>query len=175
VSLLRLGGNELVHAFGIEKEQHLREFVHASLRTPVCFSNIRDVSLTELGPCDIFQFSPPCIPFASQGGGLGDEHVDADLVERCVQYLAMYKPGIFVYENVPGVTFKKHKVYLLRVLRALRKVGNSCYKVFRTMLDSFTHAGMPMGRYRFFLVGFKRDQYNGNLKHRDRCGNRCSH
>lgn len=96
--------------------------------------------------------SPPCQPF-SQGnikGYGGEGHSDKrdcvtdflDIVEDC-------KPQYVVFENVQGITYKKHSDYFSQTLVRFKDIG---YNIKCDVVDASNY-GVPQSRKRFFLVG----------------------
>lgn len=103
----------------------------------------------------------PCQTFSK-----GNVHARADdirhvLPERFATILkvlnAKYNLDFFVFENVRGITFNKHRKNFARFKGLFEAAG---FELFESLLDAQCF-GVPQKRPRVFVVGFNRDRYNG--------------
>lgn len=101
---------------------------------------------------DLLWASPPCQPFSAAGKGLG-EWDDRDAVPAYLSALATLAPPVTIMENVRGLTFKKHRPYLDRVVSEVQALG---YAVEWKVVDAADY-GVPQNRQRLILIG-RRDR-----------------
>lgn len=92
--------------------------------------------------------SPPCQPFSSAGNGVG-EYDPRDGMPAYLAALDALRPPVTIMENVRGLTFKKHRAYLERVVSDVASLG---YQVEWRVLNAADY-GVPQTRQRLILVG----------------------
>ena len=100
---------------------------------------------------DLFVGGSPCQSFSIAGARGGFEDTRGTLFYDYVRLIKEIQPRIFIYENVYGVlTHDKGKTWDTMV-NVFEKLG---YNFKWQILDS-RHYGIPQGRRRLFVVGFK--------------------
>lgn len=97
---------------------------------------------------------PPCQPWSQAGEGRGFDD-ERDLLGRIHEIVAVVRPEVFVFENVPGLASKTNRPYLDAVLANLRSPGSDLhYGVLAGVLNA-ADFGVPQLRRRMFLIGFR--------------------
>ena len=100
---------------------------------------------------DLFVGGSPCQSFSIAGARGGFEDTRGTLFYDYVRLIKEMQPRVFIYENVYGVlTHDKGKTWDTMV-NVFEELG---YKFKWQILDS-RHYGIPQGRRRLFVVGFK--------------------
>lgn len=116
------------------------------------------------GELDLFDGSPPCQAFSTQGQrakGWGKEKVyehgarqkNEDLFFEYVRLLDGLQPKVFVAENVSGLVKGAAKGYFKLIHAALVKCG---YNVEARLLDA-QWLGVPQSRSRIIFIGVRKD------------------
>ena len=123
-------------------------------------------SLTEVNdkpvPLDIDLLigGTPCQSFSVAGKGEGGDEVSgtrSSLMWCYLQFVALSKPKVVVWENVPGVLSKKHLHNFRRFYFALMAYG---YHVYSDILNA-KYFNIPQNRERLFLIAIRKDVDNG--------------
>lgn len=94
---------------------------------------------------------PPCQDYSVAGVGKGEEGDRGKLVWDYLKKVDTLQPDFFCFENVEGITQKKHRHTLEALLTQLSKLG---YKVYWKVLNAW-HYGVAQTRKRVFIVGFR--------------------
>lgn len=116
------------------------------------------------GELNLFDGSPPCQAFSTQGKrekGWGTDRVyehgarqrNEDLFFEYVRLLDGLQPEVFVAENVSGLVKGTAKGYFKLILAALQKCG---YRVEARLLDA-QWLGVPQSRQRIIFIGVRND------------------
>ncbi|MCP1105386.1 DNA cytosine methyltransferase [Serratia nevei] len=125
--------------------------------------DIMTISPDELMDClklkekelDIIIGGPPCQGFSShriKNAGVNDPR--NELLIRYYDFVKIFRPKIFLVENVPGLLWEKHKDYLnnFKMLAA-----NSGYKIVGPLKLNAKDYGVPQNRGRVFILGLRDD------------------
>lgn len=104
------------------------------------------------GELDVFDGSPPCQGFSTQGSRNFDDPRN-QLFREYVRLLRGLRPRAFVMENVPGMIAGKMKLIFADVMRELRESG---YRVTAGVLNA-QHLGVPQARERVIFLGARED------------------
>ncbi|MFB6305930.1 MAG: DNA cytosine methyltransferase [Flavobacteriales bacterium] len=98
----------------------------------------------------------PCQPFSNIGKkeGVNDEE-NGSLFLEFLRFVRDFRPKGFIFENVAGITQKKHKSVLEYMYQTFKDEG---YEISYEILNSANY-GVPQRRERFFLIGLE-----GNVK-----------
>lgn len=92
--------------------------------------------------------SPPCQPFSAAGDQLGGFD-DRDCIPGFMRAVEHHRPPVVIMENVKGLSFEKHWLYVDTVLfDQLRMLG---YRAEWKVLDCADY-GVPQNRERFILI-----------------------
>lgn len=122
---------------------------------PKNHGDITKINPQELPDFDLFVSSPPCQAFsvAGKGQGVDDDKGRGRLFEDAINIMKVKQPKYAIYENVKGLTFKKHKEYFDYIVRLMKDAG---YNVFYKILNT-KNFGIPQNRERIFFVCIRED------------------
>lgn len=110
--------------------------------------DLSDESLDDAIPeAPLWWISAPCQPFSAAGDGAG-EFDDRDGFPWALRLVAKRLPAVCIFENVKGLTFRKHHGYFAGILHALRELG---YHVEWRVLNC-ADLGVPQTRERCIIV-----------------------
>lgn len=122
--------------------------------------NIRDISANDLlkaanvkkGEVSLVVGGAPCQPFSNIGMKRGkDDEKNGDLFLEFVRIIKGIEPQAFIFENVAGITQKKHAA----VIRYMKDQFHGMnYGMSHTILNAANY-GVGQRRERFFLIGIK--------------------
>lgn len=125
-----------------------------------------DQVFDEVGSCDVIIGGPPCKAFSRVGRGklnsLSDEGFAEDprnrLYERFREYLRVFRPKMFVMENVPGMLSVDGVNVAHRIARELSDFSGDDlgYNVRYAPLDAVWY-GLPQFRQRLIYIGVRSD------------------
>ena len=152
----------------VEIDEHCRETLKFNRPTWKVFENsdnriagdIRDIAPEELlelsglssGEVDLVVGGAPCQPFSNIGKKLGkDDPTNGDLFLEFVKMIRGLQPKAFIFENVVGITQKKHVKIIDYMKEQLADLG---YGLSYSVLNSADY-GVPQKRSRFFMIGIK--------------------
>ncbi|ASD25490.1 DNA (cytosine-5-)-methyltransferase [Brevundimonas diminuta] len=108
----------------------------------------------EPGQCDLIIGGPPCQGFSThriKDAGVGDPR--NKLLKRYFEFVGHLRPRAFVVENVPGLTWARHKPFLDEFLK-LANAAN--YDVGDPRIINAADYGVPQSRKRVFILGVDR-------------------
>lgn len=100
---------------------------------------------------DIFTGGFPCQPFSSAGKGKGELDPRGTLFHPILQIIEKHRPKHILLENVKGMTHKKHKPTLDKILTSLTELGYSCPDP--VLLNSKNY-GVPQNRERLWIYAY---------------------
>lgn len=115
--------------------------------------DITQISLDDIPNADIVIGGPPCQDFSIAGKGAGEEGERGKLVWRYLEIIAAKKPKAFLFENVKGLTQKKHRHTLDALLVKFEEIG---YDVTWRIISAWDY-GVAQTRERVFIVGIRKD------------------
>ena len=121
--------------------------------SPVDFK--RKSGLDEL-ECDILLGAPPCQGFSTHR--LNDSGVVDPrnaLLLRYFEYVRVIRPVFFLVENVPGMLWPRHKLYV-ELFYDLARSAN--YDLFDPFVINARDYGVPQNRRRVFILGYDRQR-----------------
>lgn len=113
-------------------------------------ADIREYDFSALVGIRVVEGGPPCQPFSAAGKGEG-QWDERDCIPAYIDAVAALAPDVFIMENVRGLTYKKHRDYLDRVVKSFEALG---YTVEWRVLNA-ADFGVPQTRQRLFVVGRK--------------------
>ncbi len=117
-------------------------------------NNIKEIDLVIGGP--------PCQAYSLVGRARNAQKTEQEkkndprnyLYKQYVQFLLEYKPGLFVFENVPGLLNAGNKKYFNSFLKA---ITNADYNMEYQILDSSDYAVLQK-RQRVFIIGWRKNK-----------------
>jgi len=110
----------------------------------------------ELPDHDLYVAGFPCQPFSTMGSrqGVRDARGRGLIIKHIIAALAAKRPRAFLLENVKGLV-TQHRATFDRILRLLRSMAGSAYKVGFKVIDT-AELGIPQHRERVYIVGLLR-------------------
>lgn len=114
------------------------------------------------GQLDLLVGGPPCQGFSSHR--LNDEGVSDprnQLLLRYFDFVKEFNPKFFLVENVPGLLWSRHELYLQKFKALARANG---YKIFGPTKLNAKEYGVPQNRERVFILGVRNDRNSVLLK-----------
>lgn len=108
---------------------------------------------------DIITFGSPCQNFSAVGDGKGLQGAASSLVRYAVEAVRRFKPDIFIWENVKGVLFARHRSDFWSIVKAFADIG--VYRLEWQLLN--TAWFLPQNRERIYLVGRLADRCSGDV------------
>ena len=112
------------------------------------------------GKVDLFVGGSPCQSFSIAGARGGFEDTRGTLFYEYVRLVKEIQPKIFIYENVYGVlTHDKGKTW-----ETMQNVFSDLGYHFKWKILDARNYGIPQGRRRLFVVGFKNEECAKNFK-----------
>ena len=141
-----------------------KNFVEQSYKANYKISNDRffyDVKLLDgtdfVNKVDLFVGGSPCQSFSIAGARGGFEDTRGTLFYEYVRLVKEIQPSVFIYENVYGVlTHDKGKTW-----STMQNVFSELGYYFKWQILDARNYGIPQGRRRLFVVGFKsKEQYD---------------
>ena len=107
------------------------------------------------GNVDLLVGGSPCQSFSIAGARGGFEDTRGTLFYEYVRLVKEIQPEVFIYENVYGVlTHDKGKTW-----ETMQNVFNELGYSFKWEILDARNYGIPQGRRRLFVVGFKNKEY----------------
>lgn len=111
-----------------------------------------EISSLKLGEVDLVVGGAPCQPFSNIGKKLGkDDPTNGDLFLEFVKMIRGLKPKAFIFENVVGITQKKHTQVIDYMKEQFQGLG---YGLSFSVLNAADY-GVPQKRERFFMIGIQ--------------------
>ena len=107
------------------------------------------------GDLELLIGGPPCQGFSGhriKGKGIDDPR--NSLLIRYFDFVRELKPKVFVVENVPGLLWKRHKIYLQKFKNLSKRNG---YKLIGPDKLNAKDFGIPQNRTRIFIIGLRSD------------------
>ena len=106
------------------------------------------LTLTNNNKIDVVIGGPPCQGFSLAGQRLPNEPKN-QLFKEYVRVVDVFKPSVFIFENVVGLTSMQGGLVLEAICEEFTRVG---YEVSFDILNS-AEFGVPQARPRFILIG----------------------
>lgn len=104
---------------------------------------------------DLIIGGPPCQGFSShriKDAGVNDPR--NELLIRYYDFVKVFKPKLFLVENVPGLLWEKHKDYLDKFKQLAQNNG---YRIAGPLKLNAKDFGVPQSRCRVFILGVRDD------------------
>jgi len=114
-------------------------------------------TIDDLPSADVIIGGPPCQSFSMAGTGVGEDD-ERNAWPEAIEAVRRVLPRMFLFENVPGMMFERHRPYADSVLYDLTGLG---YRVDRQILDAVNY-GVPQFRKRLWFWGIRHDVNAGH-------------
>ena len=130
-------------------------FANYSIEDNMFFNDVKLLDATDFeGKVDLFVGGSPCQSFSVIGAKGGFNDTRGTLFYQYVRLVKEMQPKVFIYENVYGLTrHDKGKTWSI-MQQVFQELG---YSFKFKILDS-RNFGIPQGRRRIFVVGFKNSE-----------------
>ncbi len=115
------------------------------------FGDCKKIDPGSLPDFDLLTGGFPCQSFSNAGNCLGEKDIRGTLFNEIIRIAEIKKPRYMLLENVKGLTAKRHRETLNKILSELKRIG---YYVHMQVLNSADY-GTPQKRERLFFVCFK--------------------
>lgn len=105
---------------------------------------------------DLLVGGTPCQSFSTAGKGEGGDEgsgTRSSLMWSYLQFIALSKPKVVVWENVPGILTKKHLHNFRRFYFMLLAYGYNVY----SEVKNAKYFNVPQNRERLFLIAIRKD------------------
>jgi len=154
------------HRFASDCSSEVHELVLRSFQVDTIYNDINsEHRAANLVPVDLYCAGFPCQPFSLNGSRLGLSDTRGTIFFSCAEYLLSFRPKCFLFENVAGLSYGKHKVILKQMIDILEDLcittpdgrTTKTYNVHHTLLSSNLHGGVPQNRKRVFIIGIRVD------------------
>ncbi|VVB67030.1 Modification methylase MthTI [Candidatus Norongarragalina meridionalis] len=120
--------------------------------------DITKINAEELPDFDVFVGGFPCQAFSIAGRKLGFDDTRGTLFFDVARILKTKRPKAFLLENVKNLEGHEHGNTIKVILRALR--AELDYNVSYAVLNAKDY-GVPQNRERIYIVGFRKDVFDG--------------
>ena len=84
---------------------------------------VEKIATADIPHPDILTFGSPCQDFSDLGKGAGMAGRRSSLISYAIEAVRHFRPDVFVWENVKGVLFAKHRADLFSILKAFADIG----------------------------------------------------
>ena len=107
----------------------------------------------------IVTFGSPCQNFSAIGDGKGLQGGESHLVRYAVEAVRRFRPDVFIWENVKGIFFARHRPDFWSIVKAFADIGG--YRLEWQLCN--TAWFLPQNRERMYLVGRVADRCTGDV------------
>lgn len=120
---------------------------------------VTEIANADISRPDIITFGSPCQNFSIAGDGTGLQGKESSLIRYAVEAVRKFKPDVFIWENVKGVLFSKHRNDFWSIIKAFANIGG-----YRLEWQLFNTAWfLPQNRERIYLVGRIAEKCTGDV------------
>ncbi len=105
--------------------------------------------------CDVILGGPPCQGFSIHrlnNSGVNDPR--NELVLSYFQFVRHLRPKVFLMENVPGLLWPRHELFLNKLYKQGKAAG---YDLYEPVVIDARDFGVPQRRKRVFILGVRND------------------
>lgn len=148
-------GIEIIDA--IDNKQYAVDTYNLNIGNHARVADIKKVKSKDIPFADIYVGGIPCQPFSEAGKGEGENHKTlGNLSYEFYRIVKENRPNAFVIENVNGMTNKKHKPFLDKLIKMFEDID---YLVNWKNINCY-HYGIPQERKRLFIIGINKNINN---------------
>lgn len=112
--------------------------------------SIEKLNLADFEGVDLVSGGLPCPPFSQLGNMLG-RFDERNLFSVGIDIVGKLMPRAVLFENVKGITSKRHAAFRLEIMSALERLGYTCF----WKVHSADDYGVAQKRQRAFLVAIR--------------------
>lgn len=121
--------------------------------------SVTKISSANIKHPDIITFGSPCQNFSPVGDGKGLLGKESHLISYAIEAVRRFRPDIFIWENVKGILFTRHRADFWSIIKAFADIGT--YRLEWQLCNSAWL--LPQNRERIFLVGRVAEKCTDNL------------
>lgn len=85
--------------------------------------SVTDIAKVDIARPDIITFGSPCQNFSVAGKGEGLQGRESRLVSYAIEAVRRFRPDVFIWENVKGVLFARHRADFWSIVKAFTDIG----------------------------------------------------
>lgn len=85
--------------------------------------SVTDIGKANITSPDIITFGSPCQNFSAIGDGKGLQGGESHLVRYAVEAVRRFRPDVFIWENVKGIFFARHRPDFWSIVKAFADIG----------------------------------------------------
>lgn len=122
----------------------------ANFDPPLTLGDIQELDPREIPDSDLLTAGFPCQSFSNMGLNRGMDDSRGQLWFKLVEIVAVKRPKMLLFENVPGLLSNNNGETFRSMMRDLEKIG---YHVKYKILNSKLYGGVPQNRQRVFMFG----------------------
>ena len=120
---------------------------------------VTEIESVDISRPNVITFGSPCQNFSIAGDGTGLQGKESSLIRYAIEAVRRFKPDVFIWENVKGVLFSKHRTDFLHIIKAFADIGG-----YRLEWQLFNTAWfLPQNRERIYLVGRLAEKCTGDV------------
>lgn len=120
---------------------------------------VTNITKVDIARPNIITFGSPCQNFSAVGDGTGLRGEASSLVRYAVEAVGRFRPDVFIWENVKGILFTKHRADFWSIIKAFADIGG--YRLEWQLLN--TSWFLPQNRERMYLVGRLAEKCAGGI------------
>jgi DNA (cytosine-5)-methyltransferase 1 len=140
--------------WAVDNNKHAVNTYNKNIGNHAILSDIKKIPLDEIPDADVYTAGFPCQPFSLSGKGEGvDCKKKGDLGQYFLSVIEHKKPKAFMFENVAGITTKRHKEFFNNLIDKFDSIG---YNVTWELVNCWDY-GVPQSRKRVFAIGIRKD------------------
>ena len=111
--------------------------------------SVTNITETKICRPDIITFGSPCQNFSAVGDGKGLQGSESYLIKYAIEAVRKFRPDVFIWENVKGIFFARHRADFWNIVKAFADIGG-----YRLEWQLFNTAWfLPQNRERMYFVG----------------------
>ena len=146
---LQAAGYSFEKVFFSEIEKHAIANFKYNFPYAEHIGSVTDIAKVSIARPDIVTFGSPCQNFSVAGKGEGLQGRESCLVSYAIEAVRRFRPDVFIWENVKGILFAKHRADFWSIIKAFADIGG--YRLEWQLLN--TAWFLPQSRERMYLVG----------------------
>ena len=146
---LQAAGYSFEKVFFSEIEKHAIANFKYNFPYAEHIGSVTDIAKVSIARPDIVTFGSPCQNFSVAGKGEGLQGRESCLVSYAIEAVRRFRPDVFIWENVKGVLFARHRGDFWSIIKAFADIGG--YRLEWQLLN--TAWFLPQSRERMYLVG----------------------
>lgn len=146
---LQAAGYSFEKVFFSEIEKHAIANFKYNFPYAEHIGSVTDIAKVSIARPDIVTFGSPCQNFSVAGKGEGLQGRESCLVSYAIEAVRRFRPDVFIWENVKGVLFARHRGDFWSIVKAFADIGG--YRLEWQLFN--TSWFLPQNRERIYLVG----------------------